>query len=104
MTRKGVRLCGTTSQNVRSTGKILRPVETRKLRAQTDKDLANRLLAIDEDRMAFDCLREPDDNPWEDVDTMDIDNILDGTVPIDLSHEGGEFSELVEDCIKKTVP
>ncbi|KIK04383.1 hypothetical protein K443DRAFT_4685 [Laccaria amethystina LaAM-08-1] len=33
---------------------------------------------------------------------MDIDGVLDGTNPINLSHEGGKFYELVEHCIETT--
>ena len=59
----------------------------------------------EEEWQAFDHLRKPDNNLWEDIDnnTMDIDQILDGTAPVDLSYEGGEFYELVENCINKTV-
>ena len=63
----------------------------------------------EDERHTFDHLRErsPDfsfreDDVWVDVpnDFMDIDQVLDGTNPVDLSHEGGEFYEMVEQCIK----
>lgn len=65
----------------------------------------------EDERHTFDHLRErsPDfsfqeDDIWVDVpnDFMDIDQVLDGTNPVDLSHEGGEFYEMVEQCIKIT--
>jgi hypothetical protein len=67
---------------------------------------------MDEDeRRTFDNLRESspghsfrEDDVWVDVpdDFMDIDHVLDGTNPVDLSHEGGEFYEMVEQCIQIT--
>ena len=53
----------------------------------------------EEERQTFDHLREPD---WIDVpyDAMDIDSILDGSAVVDLSHEGGEFYALVEQCVE----
>jgi hypothetical protein len=68
------------------------------------------LSMAEDERQSFDYLRErsPDpfreDDGWVDVpyDAMDIDRVLDGTNPVDLSHEGGEFYEMVEQCIENT--
>ena len=59
------------------------------------------LTMSEEERQSFDHLREPE---WVDVpfDAMDLDSILDGSAMVDLSHEGGEFYELVEHCLETT--
>jgi hypothetical protein len=62
----------------------------------------------EEDKQTFDHLRELDlttgESEWNDVpyDAMDIDSILDGSAVVDISHEGGEFYELVERCVETT--
>jgi hypothetical protein len=110
---RGVRLCGTASNYKKASGKILTPSESRKFHDRGEQDLADRVLSMDnEEHEAFDHLREDfpaapvrvDDEDWEDVfgDAMDIGGVLDGTNPINLSHEGGEFYELVEHCIETT--
>jgi hypothetical protein len=87
------------------------PSESHKFHQRGEQDLADRMLSMAEDeRQSFDYLRErsPDpfreDDGWVDVpyDAMDIDRVLDGTNPVDLSHEGGEFYEMVEQCIENT--
>ena len=35
-----------------------------------------------------------------DSDAMNIDHILDGMKPVNLSHEGGEFYEMIEQCLE----
>lgn len=102
MTRKGVRICGTLSNNKMSSGKILTPSQSLKFRQRGDQDLIDRMLAMsEEEKMNFDHLRETE---WIDVpyDAMDIDSILDGSAVVDLSHEGGEFYELLEHCVETT--
>jgi hypothetical protein len=102
MTRKGVRICGTSSNNKKSTGKILTPSQSLKFRQRGEQDLVDRMLTMsEEERQAFDHLREPE---WFDVphDAMDLDSILDGSAVVDLSHEGGEFYELVQHCVETT--
>ena len=67
-----------------------------------EQDLVNRMLIMnEEERHNFDHFQEPD---WIDVpfDAMDLDSILDGSAVVDLSHEGGEFYELVEHCVETT--
>jgi hypothetical protein len=87
--------------------------ERRKFHDRGEQDLADRILMMDEQqRQAFDHLREfspaasaREDEVWVDVDDeepMDIELVLDGTNPVDLSHEGGEFCDLVEHCIEAT--
>ena len=78
-----------------------------KFRQRGAQDLADRMLTMNEEEMhKFDHLREPvpDPSEWIDVpyEAMDIDAILDGSAAIDLSHEGGEFYELVECCVETT--
>jgi hypothetical protein len=73
-----------------------------KFRQRGEQDLIDRMLTMtEEEKRTFDHLREPE---WIDLpyDAMDIDNILDGTAVLDLSHEGGEFYELVEHCVETT--
>jgi hypothetical protein len=67
----------------------------------------------DEERQTFDYLGEHspsppirEDDEWIDEpndNAMDIDRVLDGTNPVDLSHEGGEFYEMIEQCIESTI-
>lgn len=100
MTRKGARICGTLSNNKKSSGKILTPSQSLKFRQCGEQDLVDRMLTMSEDeRQTFDRLRETE---WIDVpyDAMDLDSILDGSAVVDLSHEGGEFYELVEHCVE----
>jgi hypothetical protein len=102
MTRKGVRICGTSSNNKKSSGKILTSSQSLKFRQRGEQDQLDRMLTMsEEDKHTFDHLREPE---WTDVpfDVMDIDSILDGSAVVDLSHEGGEFYELVEHCVETT--
>ena len=85
-----------------SSGKILTPSQSLKFRQRGDQDLIDRMLAMsEEEKMNFDHLRETE---WIDVpyDAMDIDSILDGSAVVDLSHEGGEFYELLEHCVETT--
>jgi hypothetical protein len=110
--RRGVRLCGTSANKLKASGKVLSPSESHLFHTRGEHDLANRLLSMDEDeRQAFDYLRDGspvssfrEDDAWVDVpdDFMDIDHVLDGTNPVDLSHGGGEFHEMVEQCIEIT--
>ena len=109
MAHKGVRLCGTSSSSVKSTGRIMTSSQSLKFRERGEQDLADRMLAMDEEeRQTFDHLREPEptaaEDDWLDVpyDAMDVDSSLDGTAMVDLSHEGGEFYELVEHCVETT--
>ena len=87
------------------------PVAAWNLYNQGNKALANCVAAMDEEeRQAYDQLSDlsapREDDGWEDIEdvAMDIDQALDGTNPVELelSHEGGEFYELVEHCIKST--
>ena len=84
------------------------PAAARNLYYQGKQILADRVAAMDEqERQAYDQLSElpaPQEDEWEDIQdvAMDIDQVLDGTNPVELSHEGGEFYELVEHCIKST--
>lgn len=78
------------------------PSQSLKFRRHGEQDLVNRMLSMgEEERQTFDHLREPE---WIDVpyDAMDVDSILDGSAVVDLSHEGGEFYELVERSIETT--
>ena len=110
--RRGVCLCGTSANNLKASGKILKPSEYHRFYTRGKQDLADHLLSMNEGkRQAFDHLRDcspgpsfREDDAWVDVpdDSMDIDHVLDGTNPVDLSHEGGEFYEMVEQCIKIT--
>jgi hypothetical protein len=88
------------------------PTQSLKFRRQGEQDLANRMLAMsEEERQRFDHLQEPEperttaESDWFNVpyDAMDVDSILDGTAVVDLSHEGGEFYELVERCVETTL-
>ena len=86
------------------------PSQSLNFRQRGEQDLVDRMLTLSkEERQAFDHLREPvpdltTDSEWIDVphDAMDVDSILDGSAVIDLSHEGGEFYELVEHCVETT--
>ena len=110
--RRGVHLCGTAANKLKATGKVLSPSQCHLFYTRGEQNLANHLQSMNEDeRHTFNHLRErsPDfsfreDDVWVDVpnDFMDIDQVLDGTNPVDLSHEGGEFYEMVEQCIKIT--
>lgn len=110
--RRGVRLCGTSANKLKASGKVLSPSECHLFHTRGEQDLANRLLSMNEDeRRSFDYLRDRssgpsfrEDDAWVDEpdDSMDIDHVLDGTKPVDLSHEGGEFYEMVEQCIEIT--
>ena len=110
--RRGVRLCGTSANKLKASGKVLSPSEAHLFHTRGEQDLANRLLSMnEEERRTFDYLRDRsptrsfrEDDVWVDVpdDFMDIDHVLDGTNPVDLSHEGGEFYEMVEQCIEIT--
>ena len=89
MTRKGVHICGTLSNNKMSSGKILTPSQSLKFCQRGEQDLIDRMLAMsEEEKKNFDYLRETE---WIDVpyDAIDIDSILDGSAVVDLSHEGG---------------
>lgn len=102
MTRKGIRICGTMSNNRKSTGRLLTSSQTLKFRQRGEQDLIDRMITMsEEEKKTFNHLREPE---WIDVpyDAMDIDSILDGTAVLDVSHEGGEFFELVEHCVETT--
>ena len=109
MTRR-FRIGGTTAKGKPHTGSIMTPLDRRNFHDRGEQDLANRILLMDEQqREAFDHLREfvpyREDDAWVDVDDddpMDIDLVLDGTNPVDLSHEGGEFCDLVDHCIEAT--
>ena len=74
------------------------PVAARNLYNQGNQALADRVAAMDEEeRQAYDQLSKlfapQEDDGWEDIEdvAMDIDQVLDGTNPVELSHEGGEF-------------
>jgi hypothetical protein len=88
-------------------------LQSLKFHERGEQDLAGRMLSMDDqERRTFDYLRERSPSPpnreedaWidePDNDTMDIDQVLDGTIPVDLSHEGGEVYEMIEQCIKST--
>lgn len=110
--RRGVRLCGTSSKKLKASGKVLSPSQSHLFYSRGEQELADRLLSMNEDeRQTFDYLRDRspgpsfrEDDVWEDVpnDFMDVDHVLDSTNPVDLSHEGGEFYEMVEQCIEIT--
>ena len=73
-----------------------------KFRQHGEQDLVDWMLTMnEEERHNFDHLQVPD---WINVpfDTMDLDSILDGLAVVDLSHEGGEFYELVEHYVETT--
>ena len=71
------------------------PSQSHKFHQQGEQDLADRMLSMGEDeRKCFDYFREgsPDppfreDDEWVDVpnDAMDIDHVLNGTYPVNLS-------------------
>ncbi|KIK05401.1 hypothetical protein K443DRAFT_3887 [Laccaria amethystina LaAM-08-1] len=98
MARK-FRIGGTSAKGKLHTGVIMTASERRKFHDRGEQDLADRILMMDEQqRQAFDHLREfspaasaREDEVWVDVDDeepMDIELVLDGTNPVDLSHEG----------------
>jgi hypothetical protein len=99
---------------MKASGKILTPSESRKFHERGEQDLAKHMLSMDDkERETFDYLREhspgppiQEDDEWIDEpnnDAMDVDHVLDGTNPVDLSHEGGEFYEMIEQCIESTL-
>lgn len=94
---RGIRVCGTSSNSKKASGKIMTPAAARNLYNQGKQILADRVAAMDEqERQAYDQLSElpaPQEDEWEDIQdvAMDIDQVLDGTNPVELSHEGGEF-------------
>ena len=97
----GIRFYGTSSSSKKASGKIMAPLAAWKLYNQGNQALADCVTAMDEEeRQAYDQLSElpgpQEDDGWEDIKdvAMDIDQILDGTNPVELSHEGGEFYEL----------
>ena len=60
---------------------------------------------MDEDeRAAFDAARdipEDDNDGYITENEMNIEDVLDGTTPIDLSHAGGEFQHIIEEELDK---
>ena len=111
--RRAVRLCGTSAKNAKASGKIMSVSQSHKFHERGEQDLADHMLSMDdEERRTFDYLRERspgppirDEDAWMDEpdgDAMNIDHILDGTKPVDLSHEGGEFYEMIEQCLEST--
>jgi hypothetical protein len=51
------------------------------------------------ERHAFDKLRDiPEDHDDEEIYIADV---LDGSTPLDISHAGGEFVELLEEDLRK---
>jgi hypothetical protein len=59
---------------------------------------------MDEDeRRAFDRLRDIPDNIPDNMGDcpIDIDNVLDGSTRIDISHAGGEFQQMLEEDVRK---
>ena len=65
----------------------------------------------EDERQTFDHLRDSpghsyrEDDVWVDEpdDFMDIDHVLNGTNLVNRSHEGGEFYEMIEQCIEVTL-
>jgi hypothetical protein len=54
----------------------------------------------DEQRASYDAVRdipEDDDGYVTDHEPMDINDVLDGTAQLDLSHAGGEFQHIMEE-------
>ena len=106
MPRKGTRICGTSSNGVKYSGRVMTPSQALKYRERGQEDLADHMLTMDDaQRQKFDHLRELEANDdWQDepYNAMDVDSILEGTAVVDLSHEGGEFYELVEHCVEAT--
>jgi hypothetical protein len=91
----------------------MKPSESHKFHERGEQDLADRMLSMgDEERQTFEYLRDRspgppirEDDEWIDEPNdyaMDVDHVLDGTNPVDLSHEGGEFYEMIEQCIEST--
>jgi hypothetical protein len=85
------------------------PSESHKFHERGEQDLADRMLSMDDqEKQTFDYLRERSPGPptredeWIDDDAMDVDRVLDGTNPVDLSHEAGEFYEMIKQCIEST--
>ena len=89
------------------------PSESHKFHNRREQDLTDHMLSIDdEERQTFNYLREhspgppiQEDDEWTDEfndEAMDVDHVLDGTNPVDLSHEGGKFYEIIKQCIEGT--
>jgi hypothetical protein len=55
----------------------------------------------EEDRIAYDAARDipenQDDGYVTDCEPMDINDVLDGTAQLDVSHAGGEFRQIMEE-------
>ena len=105
-----LRVCGTDAAG-ESTSKTLNAHGVQHFRAMEEKEKADRHLAMDDTmREAYERLRnqlpstENDEFEWEDVadSGVDLANLLDGNIPIDLSHQGGEFYAAVRDELRPT--
>jgi hypothetical protein len=52
----------------------------------------------DEQRASYDAARDiPDDGYVTEHEPMDINDVLDGTAQLDISHAGGEFQHIMEE-------
>jgi hypothetical protein len=108
-TAKRARISGTSSHGSNTTQKLHSNKVMDVFRLQNKMAFTARLSQMDEDsRKEYDTLWNvslEDDSvdmgnmDWEDeerTDPIDISAVLDGEIPIDLSHAGGEFYEMVE--------
>lgn len=86
----------------------LRSLEAANLKAKIDGEcslfpqirwLAQQPLAMDEDqRLAFEAMRDIPNYEHDATANEDsISHLMDGTLPFDLSHAGGEFQQILED-------
>ena len=106
---KRARISGTSGHGSNTTQNLHSDKVMNAFRQQNKISFAARLNQMDEDsRREYDALcHVPLENDsvnmnnmdWEDLEQMDpfdISAMLDGEIPIDLSHAGGEFYEMVE--------
>jgi hypothetical protein len=107
--RSAARFCGSSDAG-RSSGKVMTAREVRQKKKDLQKALTEKYEAMNEEkRREFDQFREmpplADDEGWIDIEdneggAMDVDEVLAGSVGIDLSHAGGEFHQLVEEHLR----
>ncbi|RDB21532.1 hypothetical protein Hypma_011938 [Hypsizygus marmoreus] len=84
-----------------SKGQILNRQGMHKFRVRTEKSIQDRLRAgTEEDRQILNAIRDMPEYSALDAGDICVDDILDGTVPIELSHAGGEFQQLLEDDLR----
>jgi hypothetical protein len=56
----------------------------------------------EEEHRAFERLRDlPESQDHDDNQFIDIDDVIDGNAAFDISHAGGEFHEILEDCLSQ---